>query len=101
MIRVVNGKKYNTDKSEELANCKGGGNFSDFRYWEETLYRTKNGRLFVAGYGGPLSKYSIKSGNESHGSEVILPMSESEALEWCEENQIEPPTCLDHLVEEA
>ena len=83
MKRIVNGKRYDTDTSEEIASA-GSGGVSDFRSYYETLFRTQKGAWFLAGSGGPLSKYAKRNGSERIGSEGIIPLDEDEAQEWLE-----------------
>jgi hypothetical protein len=53
---------------------------------DETLYRTKNGRFFLAGEGGALSKYARTiSPTCSAPGEDLRPLTDREALEWLEE----------------
>lgn len=86
MIKVINGAKYNTS----TAKFQGGHGYSnpgDFSYWEESLYRTKAGKYFLHGEGGPMSKYAKSTGqNNWSGGSAILPMSRTSAMEWAEEN---------------
>ena len=84
MKAVIDGKKYDTEIAEQIA--EDGYSYSgDFRYWYEVLYRTKKGNFFVAGEGGALTKYAVPVGNNStSGSERITPLTRQEAFEWCE-----------------
>lgn len=86
MRQVINGKMYNTDTAEFIAhNCQGGG-VSDFRYYEEDLYRKKTGEFFCAGEGGPLSPYAeaCPTGGWYDGS-GIRPLTIEETKAWMEE----------------
>lgn len=53
---------------------------------EETLYRTKRGKYFLHGIGGANTKYWHQYSGGGCGGEEIIPLSEAEAREWCEEN---------------
>lgn len=84
MRKIIDGKVYDT----ETAECLGSDHYShtgDFRHWEESLYRTKRGAFFVAGSGGPMSRYStaIDQNSWSGGSDLKV-VSEAEAREWLE-----------------
>ena len=86
MKRVLNGSVYNTDSAKELG-CDSYSNPSDFSHWVETLYRTKAGKYFLHGEGGPTSRYAVaESGNCWSGGEKILPITEDEARAWSEEH---------------
>ena len=105
MRATINSLTYNTDTADELASDSGGGYCNDFHHWEETLYRTKKGNHFLHGTGGACSRYSEPSGdgNSRGGGSAIVPLTEAEALEWCEEHGCENAidTYFNHLTEEA
>jgi len=90
MKKVIDGKLYNTETAEEIGSYSYSHS-TDFNYVEETLYRTKKGAFFTVGEGGPMSKYSRSLGNNSTGgsSDIFTALSISEALEWCEENDVD------------
>ena len=84
MRMVIQGKVYDTDKAESIWDRSHLGP-SDWQYVDETLYRTPRGRWFLAGKGGPMSKYAEpweKNGRQSGSG--IKPMSEGDALAWME-----------------
>ncbi len=86
MKQIINGKLYNTETAEKLGSDSYGYG-SDFHHWQEALYRTKGGTYFIAGEGGPLSRYARSCGqNETSGGEGIRPLTEAEAREWMEEH---------------
>ena len=85
MKKIIKGKLYNTETAKELAAWSNGLSYSDFNWCEETLYRKKTGEYFVAGEGGPMTKYRENLGNRTYGSgEDITPMTEDEARTWAE-----------------
>jgi hypothetical protein len=85
--KVIEGKAYDTETATFLAEASGGGYSNDFSHWEELLYRTPRGRLFVAGNGGALSRWSEAVGQNSWtGGSGIRPLSEGEARQWVETN---------------
>lgn len=86
MKKVINGAVYNTDTAEFLG---GYGRNLDDRLSKvvEDLYRTKSGKFFIHGIGGPASKYAKQTGqNNWSGDEKIIPMSADTAREWAEEH---------------
>jgi len=85
MKQVIDGKSYNTETAKELAHASWGSP-SDFHHWDETLYRTRKGAFFIAGGGGPMTRWarSTGNGNERSGSTGIRVLSEDEAREWIE-----------------
>lgn len=84
MKKIINGTRYDTTKAIEIGSFSSPHNCTDFQYWEATLYRTKNGRFFLAGEGGAMSRYGTPvSGGMGYG-ERLEPMSREDALEWAE-----------------
>jgi len=86
MKKIINGKTYNTETAKQL--CDGGNNLpcNDFRELSEYLYRSPKGQYFLAGSGGPMTKYSRACGNNSWGwGEGLELVSESEAKKYLEE----------------
>src|SRR5262245_1755240 len=88
IMRVIGGLRYNTETAEILATLPDGADsVSDFRYESTSLYRTKNGRYFLAGRGGALSRWSENipgSNSGRRGGEGIIPISEDEARDHLE-----------------
>ena len=84
MKKIINGRLYNT----KTATLMGTASYSypgNFEYWKEDLYRKKTGEFFLCGEGGPMTKYSRKTGqNEWSGGEEIIPLTVEEAQEWAE-----------------
>ena len=75
---------YNTDTAKQLARWSNGRG-RDFTACDETLYRTKAGKYFLYGEGGPMSKYATSRGqNEWSGGEHIEPLSLATAMAWAE-----------------
>jgi hypothetical protein len=90
MKRVIDGKVYNTKTAECIGDWDNGCYGNDLDACEESLYKTKKGQFFVAGSGGPRSKYSQSSGSNSwSGGEGMALLSEAEALAWCEDHDID------------
>jgi hypothetical protein len=86
MKRIIDGASYDTDKAEKL----GDDAYSyrgDFYFWSEGLYRSKSGRYFLYGEGGPMSRYSVSTGqNQWAGGEKIIPLDRKTAVAWSEEH---------------
>lgn len=85
MKRIINGKTYNTQTATEIAHYSNGLGGGDFRNFSESLYVTQQGAYFLAGEGGPMTRYARSCGNMTSGSEGIEHVSKREALLWCEE----------------
>lgn len=85
MIKIIDGKRYNTDTAEEIL-AWTNGKFGNFEYREKTLYRTKKGNWFIYHYGGPMTDMAISAEfNSWSGSEDIEAISEKEVLKFLEE----------------
>lgn len=86
MHTIIQGKRYNTETAT-LVGSTSNGNRGDHGYYNESLYITRNGSWFLAGYGGPASKYAVSMGNRSYSSgEGIKVLSTDDAQQWLEDN---------------
>jgi hypothetical protein len=87
MIRIINGKRYNTETAELVANCGSNGNISrsDFGWHDTDLYLTSNGNWFLAGEGNAASRWASHYGQNGSGpGEGIEPINPADALEELE-----------------
>lgn len=81
LYKVIDNKRYDCRTAKLL--LETDRNAGSFSYVHEALYRKKNGEYFLAGEGGPQSKYSVTvSANEWRGGEKITPLTEEEARTW-------------------
>lgn len=82
MQKVIGNLLYDTEKADEIATWSWGY-ASDFSHFIETLYRTKNGRFFIYGSGGPQSGYaSHHSDGSRSGGQDIRALDTEDALHW-------------------
>ena len=88
MKRIIQGKVYNTDTADRIGNHVYS-NPGDFRYEDTDLFKSKKGAWFIAGEGGPLSRWSQSCGNGQRGGSGIEAMTTAEALAWCESSGID------------
>lgn len=86
MNKKIAGSVYNTETAKEIGFKAARVPQSDFSYWEETLYRTKAGKYFLHGEGGPMTRYADVRGQESGWGEQIIPLSPESAQKWAEEH---------------
>ena len=102
MKAVIDGRLYNTATAEKIAEYASGGN-GDFRAVSEALYRTQKGNWFLAGAGGPMTRWAESTGQNSYsGGSGIQIIDEDEALLWCERHDIDADTIAAHFaLEEA
>lgn len=89
MKKTINGVRYDTEKSvfiglrNEGQKCESE---EDSRSWIASLYRTpRSGRYFLAGEGGPMSRFAQSAGQNSwtFGGDII-PLSLWDAVEWAD-----------------
>jgi hypothetical protein len=82
IVRIINGQRFDTESAIEIAVWENSLPYNDYYHISETLYRTHNGIYFLAGSGGPLTRYAFSCcGVKGYGS-GIFPLSEDEAYEW-------------------
>lgn len=84
MKKVINGKRYDTDTAQEVAEWKNG-DFTEVDKKIETLYRKKTGEYFLHGIGGGNTEYRGISGNNFGPGEIIKPLTLQEAQAWAQE----------------
>ncbi|MFX0547615.1 hypothetical protein ACEWPL_019045 [Roseovarius sp. S1116L3] len=82
MRKIIDRKIYDMKTAISVA-TDADHDMNGWRWYEETLYRTNKGAWFLAGEGGPLSRYAVHFGRgESAAGEDIIPLSDEEAFEW-------------------
>ena len=88
MKEIIDGKRYDTDTAEMIAEYWNGVPSSDFQYLIEVLYKTKNGAYFLSGEGGAMTRYSrpVPTGGMCGGSRII-PMGRDRVIEWLERTE--------------
>tara|TARA_Y100000588_G_C14075300_1_gene847636 strand:- start:569 stop:883 length:315 start_codon:yes stop_codon:yes gene_type:complete len=85
MKQIINGKTYNTDTATLICDtCSHTYSQSDFAYEDSSLYVTKKGAYFIAGKGGPMSRFAYDTGNGTTGGSGIVTVSREEALSLAE-----------------
>ena len=87
MRKIINGRTYNTETSKAIGEWWNRLGRNDFKFCLEILYKNTKGAYFIYGEGGPMSKYSKSTGQNSvSGGEAITPLTREEAREWAEEH---------------
>lgn len=80
MKAIVNGKRYDTETARFLCALPGPHNSRDFAWDDTSLYRTSKGAYFIAGEGGPMSRWAQRLGcNEWSGGSGLKPVDAEEA----------------------
>lgn len=87
MLKIINGRKYNTETAERVGVWSNNLSYSDFRFKKEELYRKKTGEFFLYGEGGPMTDYAKYVGlRERIGGEKLIPLTFAKARAWAEEH---------------
>ena len=87
MKKIIEGKRYDTEKAELVGEWDNGIYDSDFNKVAETLYRKRTGEFFLHGEGGARTRYAEACGqNAWRGGERIMPLGYDEAQRWAEEH---------------
>lgn len=84
MKKIINGKRYDTDTAKKIITYSNNLSVTDFRYYEETLYKKITGEYFLHGEGGGLTKYYSIIGDMHAYGEKIFPLTLEEAKLWAE-----------------
>jgi hypothetical protein len=85
MRQVIDGRVFDTDTATEICRAAYGGSRTDFQWHETALYRSPRGQFFLAGQGGPMSRWAqdVDGGGRSGGSGIVL-LTQDEAREFME-----------------
>lgn len=86
MKTIKNGIRYDTETATVVAEWDNGLVPGDLDYVAESLYRTEASNWFVYGRGGARTQYGESNGRDSWGASKIIPLTEDEAMKWCEEH---------------
>ena len=87
MKRIINQKRYNTEKAEKVGEYWNGLSKSDFGHITETLYRKRTGEFFLHGVGGANTKYAKAVGTNCwQGDERLMPLEFETARKWAEKH---------------
>ena len=84
MIKIIDGKKYDTSTATLIAQRKTNLDEDELRE-EEYLYRKKTGEFFIHARGGESSVYFVLDENSDPiPAEHIIPLSIDDAKRYCE-----------------
>jgi predicted amidohydrolase YtcJ len=84
MKRTIDGMSYDTDTATYVCSLPCSFPREDTSYQRTALYRTTDGKLFLAGSGGARTIWAESSGQTTTGGEGILVVDEYEAREHME-----------------
>ena len=85
MKKIIRNKLYDTSTAKEIAEFRDlcGGD----KAVTEQLFRKRSGEYFLAGEGGPASKYATPSATGGWvGGSAIVPLTYEQARQWAEEH---------------
>ena len=86
MKKVISGVLCDTETAKFLGEYQYLSR-RDFHFVRDELYRTKSGKFFLYGEGGPASPYATKvAQNEWSGGAKIQLLPPEAARQWAEEN---------------
>lgn len=102
MKKIIDGKRYDTETATQIGFWEFGTS-NDHKHVYEALYKTPRNRFFLEYAGGAMSKYAIDQGpNLVGGSSGIRVLTSEEALEWCEQHELDPEEIEKHFpIEDA
>lgn len=86
MKKIIGWKVYNTETSEEIVQIWNWLSSSDFKHFEETLYKTKKWQYFLLKNWWPLSKYWYSEWNNRYWDIDIEILDFEQILKWFEES---------------
>ena len=87
MNKLIDGKRYDTEKAEPVGEADNGLYPGDLDYYCETLYRKRTKEFFLHAEGGPRSRCAKPDGSSGWaGGEEIVPLSLEGACKWAERN---------------
>ena len=88
MNKVIKGKRYDTEKAQEIGYITGDVKYTNdlYYFWRETLYQKRTGEFFLYCKRIAGSKYANCCEDSSDYDEQIKPISFDEAKEWGEKN---------------
>ena len=98
MKTVIDGETYDTETATKIADFSKEYGADDFRHVEESLYKTRNVRFFLAGGGGSMTRYTHPVGDRQTGGSGIVALTPKEARNWCETHGVDANT-IDHHFE--
>jgi hypothetical protein len=89
MKAIIDGKRYDTETATEICDVSPRGFYrGDFRYEDTQLYRTPRGNWFLAGEGGPMSRWARSVGLNGYSSgRGLRPLDADEARALLEQHR--------------
>ena len=92
MKKTIDGELYDSESAEKIASFAKEFGADEFRHVEESLYMARNGRFFLAGGGGPMSRYVHPAGDRQVGGSDVVLLTSREARKWCAAHGVDSET---------
>ena len=87
MNKVINGRRYDTDKAREVAHADNMDDATSADYCRETLYRKRNGEHFLHCEGNARTPYATFTADGwAKPGEVLRPLTYEEAQQWASDS---------------
>lgn len=91
MKTVIDGISYDTEQAEQVAAYEAMFSHIDPRNENTYLYRTPEGRWFLAGEGGSETRWGRYIGSVLCNGKGVKAISEQEARDWCRAYSADSP----------
>jgi hypothetical protein len=90
MLRIIDRKRYDTEEAEQLAQFMPNAAPGAVPNWRETLYRRRDGGCFLhVEEWTTAESYAINYDEMEPSAELIVPVTDEEAVDWCEDRAID------------
>ena len=87
MRKIIDGRVYDTDTARLVCPIHCSYSQGDFNYEDTDLYKTGRGQYFLAGTGGPMTRWAQPEGSSGRrGGNGIMLIEILEAREIVEQN---------------
>jgi len=103
MFQIIDRKPYDTEEAESLAQYMPDSLAGDVPSWRETLYKRADDDYFLHLEEWNTAQYHVINYDEMEpSSESIVPVTDEEAVDWCEDRAIDGEIVIEefiHLIE--
>jgi hypothetical protein len=90
MLRIIDRKPYDTEEAEQLAQFMPNAAPGGVPSWRETLYKRSDDDYFLYGEEwNTAESYVINYDEMEPSAESIVPVTDEEAVDWCEDRAID------------
>ena len=84
MKKIVGGMCYDTAQATEVGSWSNDRSYQDFKFLNESLYKTESGAYFLFGEGGAMTEYCEVLDDGWTDGTRLTPMSRTEAFVWAQ-----------------